>query len=333
MTRALFDVIGEDIGEVPCEVGFSLNPGKAIRGIGRSVKRVTRKVKKTIDKVPVVRDIAKAQTQFWNLQATPYRLAGGFIVGGLTGGPKGAFDAAKEQGEVTIREGKRFIQNPAVRYGTKGAAIVFPPLTPVAAGIEAANQAIAAIESKDPVKAAFALSTVANTAAAAAGGDPGAARAIKALKAVRDGTLQAKDYAEEGAKAMKLGARFNIPKGTTALKAAKAADSLLSKAKGKAGKVAATHAQAIIKQTTAAAKAGDKQAKQAATVLAKVNNAQNAKAALLPKKKAVARGLLSVSAAAKAVGKALRPSKGKTFTNAFVVDSKGVVYRGTVTAK
>lgn len=351
MTRALLSIIGEPIGYVDvidgpsAEVGFSLNPAKAVGGVVRSVKRTVKKVNKAIDKTPVLSDIKKATTQGISLQTTPFRLAGGFVVGGITGmakggvkgAVKGAVKGVKHQGEVTVREGKRFVQNPAVRYGTKGAALIFPPLTPVAAGVEAANQVIAAIEQRDPIKAAFALTTVANTAAAASAGDPDAMRAIKTISAVKKGALTAKDTIDEGkVMATKLGARFNIPKGAKALNVAKAADKLLSKAKGKGNIPQVQAAQAIVRQTVAAAKAGDPKAKIAAVALAKVNRAQNVKAGKVPAKKPLPvkkAPTFSLSAASKAVGKALRLGKGKKLSNVFIVDAKGKVYRGNVTTQ
>lgn len=348
MTPAMRNVIGAPIGYVDiidgpsAEVGFSLNPVKAVKGVARSVKRVAKKVNKAIDKTPVLGDIKKATTQGLSLQTTPFRLAGGFVVGGITGTLKGknvlksAAKGAKTQAEVTLREGKRFVQNPAVRYGTKGAALVFPVMTPVAAGIEAANQVIAAVEQKDPIKAAFALTTVVNTAAAASGGDADAMRALKTIKAVKDGTLKAQDAIKEGkVMATKLGARFNIPKGAKALNVAKAADKLLAKAKGKASIPQAQAAQAIVRQTVAAAKAGDPKAKVAAIALAKVNRAQNIKAGKVPAKKPIPakKPVFSLSAASRAVGKALRLGKGKKLSNVFIVDAKGKVYRGNVTTQ
>lgn len=339
-SRAMQEIIGTPIGYVDvidgpsAEVGFSLNPAKAVRGIGRSIKRVSRKIKK----IPVVREVVSAHTQGLSLVTTPFRTAGGFVVGGITGtikggfqgGLKGAAKGAGHQLEVTAREGKRFVQNPAIRYGTKGAALVFPPMTPVAAGVEAANQVIAAIEQKDPIKAAFALTTVANTAAAASGGDADAMRALKTISAVRKGALTAKDTIDEGkVMATKLGARFNIPKGAKALNVAKAADKLLSKAKGKGSIPQVQAAQAIVRQTVAAAKAGDPKAKVAAVALAKVNRAQNVKSGKAP----LPRGGFSFAASAKAVGKALRLGKGKKLSNVFIVDSKGKVYRGNVTTQ
>jgi hypothetical protein len=320
LSEIIGDFIGEDdiIDDVSItddEVGFSLNPVKAFNRIADKAKAVKRA---TVDKVPVVREVAAFTTQRANLIYTPYRTAGGFIKGVATGGGlKGGIAGAKHEAiDVTKREAKRFIQNPVVRYGSKGAAVIFPPLTPVAVGVEAANLTIQAVEQKDKKKALQALEMVANTAAAANAGDEDAMRTIKTLKAVKDGTLTAAKVAkhikdDEPMKALKLGARFTIPKGATAGKVAVAADKLLSVAKdGKGAK--ATAAMSIIKQTIAAAKAGDPAAKKGAVALAKVNAAQ----------KRAGKG---------AFGMALRASKGKRYSGYFV-DKNGKVLKGQFTA-
>lgn len=318
------DIIGAHIADVDIIdddsiAGFSFNPVKAFKKATAVVKRAKAK---TIDKVPVVRDIAQVVTTRANLINTPYRVAGGFIQGVYTGGLRGGVKGAKHEAiDVTKREAKRFVQNPIVRHGVKGAAIIFPPLTPAAAGIEAANLTIKAVESKNKQDAMLALEAVANTAAAATAGDPDAMRAIKTIKAVRSGKLpsvlpKGKNPFQAGLESLgvqpmaaaKLGARFVIPKGAKALTVAKAADKLLTKAK--AGDGAAT---SIIKQTLAAAKAGDKPSKAGAVALAKVHKAQKSK------------GKGTFGAAKKA-------SKGKGYSG-YLVDSQGRVVKGSFTAK
>ncbi len=317
------EIIGEDYFEIDMydaiegcsdEVGFSLNPVKAFNAVAAKAKAVKRA---TVDKVPVVREVAAFTTQRANLIYTPYRTAGGFVKGVATGGGlRGGLAGAKHEGiDVTKREAKRFIQNPVVRYGSKGAAVIFPPLTPVAVGVEAANLTIQAVEQKDKKKAMQALEMVANTAAAANAGDEDAMRTIRTIKAVKDGTLTAATVAkhikdDEPMKALKLGARFTIPKNATASQVALAADKLLSTAKGKGAK--ATSAMSIIKQTVAAAKAGDPAAKKGAVALAKVHKAQARKG----------KG---------AFGMALRASKGKRYSGYFV-DNNGKVLKGQFTA-
>lgn len=313
------DFIGEDdiidMADATDEVGFSLNPVKAFNRIADKAKAVKRA---TVDKVPVVREVAAFTTQRANLIYTPYRTAGGFIKGVATGGGlKGGLAGAKHEAvDVTMREGKRFIQNPVVRYGSKGAAVIFPPLTPVAVGVEAANLTIQAVEQKDKKKAAQAAEMLLNTAAAANAGDPDAMRAIKTIKAVKDGTLTAATIAkhvkdDEPMKALKLGARFTIPKNATAGQVAMAADKLLSVAKdGKGAK--ATAARSLIMQTIAAAKAGDPAAKKGAVALSKVNAAQKRKG----------KG---------AHGLAIRATRGKRYSGYFV-DKNGKVLKGQFTA-
>ena len=319
------DIIGTHIADVDIidteEIGINLNPVKAFKRATAVVKAAKAK---TIDRIPIVRDVSKAVTQRLNLINTPYRVAGGFIAGTYTGGIRGGIAGAKHEAiDVTVREGKRFIRNPIVRHGIKGAAIIFPPLTPVAAGVEAANLTLKAAESKNKKDAAAALEAIANTAVAASGGDPDAMRAIRTIKAVKDGKLIPQDYMPTGTNAFqsglaslgvdpimaaKLGARFTIPKGASALSVVKAADKLLTNAKR-----GNNTAKSVIAQTIAAARVGDPAAKKGAVALAKVHKAQKAK------------GKGPFGMAAKAF-------KGKSY-NGYLVDSQGRVVKGSFTAR
>lgn len=324
------DIIGEHIGdfEIGCEadleIGFSLNPAKALRSVSRSVKSVTnpltRPIGRAVSKIPLAGDAVRFTTQKANLFFTPARFLYGAGSGFLSGGFKGASRGIKEEAKVTVREGKGFIQNPIVRYGSKGAALVFPPLVPVAAGVEAANQTIAAIEGRDPIKAALALTTVANSVAAANGGDLDALRAVKTIKAVRDGTIPA---TLGKVTVMARNMTFAIPKGATKVQAITAAHSLLNAAKGAGTAKAKATALAIIRNTAAQAKKGDKKAKAGAAVLTAVQKAHNRLAKKGPLR-AAGRGSFK---------RAQRAAKGQRFTGAYLVDAKGRVMKGTFSAQ
>jgi hypothetical protein len=290
-----------------------------IRSVSRAVKTVTNPLTKpigrTIDKIPLAGDVLRFTTQRANLVFTPARFLYGAGTGFLKGGFKGASRGVKEQAKVTAREGRRFIQNPVVRYGTKGAALIFPPLAPVAAGVEAANQVIAAIEGKDPIKAAFAIATVANSVAAANGGDLDALRAVKTIKAVRQG-IDLAGKAKDVAKTVS----FAIPKGATKTQALTAANALINAAKGAGTAKAKAAALAIISNTAKAAKKGDPKAKAGAVILKAVHTAHK-KVAF--KKAAVSRGSFK---------KANRAAKGAKYSGAYLVDSKGRVVKGNFSA-
>jgi hypothetical protein len=293
-----------------------------IRSVSRAVKTVTNPLTKplgrVIDKVPLAGDVVRFSTQKANLFFTPARFLYGAGSGFVTGGLKGASRGVEEQAKVTAREGRRFIQNPVVRYGTKGAALIFPPLVPVAAGVEAANQAIAAIEGNDPIKAAFALATVANSVAAANGGDLDALRAVKTIKAVREG----RDILGK-AQTMAKTVSFAIPNGATKAQAITAANTLINAAKGTGSAKAKAAALTIIKNTAKAAKRGDPKAKAGAVVLAAVNKA-HIKIAQKGSLKAKGRGSFK---------KVARATKGQKFSGAYLVDSKGRVVKGNFSAQ
>lgn len=324
------DIIGDNIREfeIGCEndleIGFSLNPAKALRNISRSVKSVTnpltRPIGRAVSKIPLAKDAVNFTTQKANLFFTPARFLYGAGSGFLSGGFKGASREVKEQAKVTVREGKGFIQNPIVRYGTKGAAIVFPPLVPVAAGVEAANQTIAAIEGKDPIKAALALTTVANSVAASQGGDLDALRFVKTLKAVRSGAIPS---TLGKVSTMAKNVSFAIPKGATKTQAITAAHSLLNVAKGAGTAKAKAAALAIIRRTAVQAKKGDKRALAGVAVLTAVQKAHKQAAAKKPPLKATGRGSFK---------RAQRASKGQKFSGAYLVNSKGVVIKGNFSA-
>jgi hypothetical protein len=327
------DIIGDHIGdfeigsEEDLEIGFSLNPAKALRSVSRSVKSVTnpltRPIGRAVSKIPLAGDAVKFTTQKANLFFTPARFLYGAGSGFLKGGLKGASRGIKEEAKVTVRESKGFIQNPIVRYGSKGAALVFPPLVPVAAGVEAANQTIAAIEGRDPIKAALALTTVANSVAAANGGDLDALRAVKTIAAVRSGAIP-KDLGK--AISMTKSLSFAIPKGATKTQAITAAHSLLNAAKGAGTAKAKSAALTIIRNTAAQAKKGNPKAKAGAAVLAAVGKAHK-RLAKKPALKAAGRSGRG------SFGKAMRAAKGKRFAGAYLVDAKGNVLKGTFSAQ
>jgi len=335
------DIIGEYMGDIDIIDGRSLDIGtslclgtdeigrigffrklsRAVKSVGKTVtKPIAKPLNTVIDKVPLARDVVKFTTQKANLILTPERFLAGAAQGLVTGGLKGAARGIKDQAEVTKREARRFIQNPVVRYGTKGAALIFPPLTPVAAGVEAANQVIAAIQGKDPIKAALALTTVANSVAAANGGDIDALRAVKTIKAVKDGVLP------KGVTDMAKKVSFSLPKGVTKKQAVTAAHGLLTVAKGAGSAAAAKAAQEAIKNTVAKAKAGDPVAKASAKVLAVVHKAQQKVAPGNAFKKVLKRTPGSYR-------KAKRAAKGQKFSGAHLVDSRGVVVKGNFAAQ
>ena len=340
------DIIGEYMGDIDIVDGRSFDIGISLAGgtdcigwnpfkaIGRATKKVSRAVKTVtnpltrpigraattiVNKVPLAKDVVHFVTQETNLVLTPERFLAGAATGLATGGLKGAARGIKHEAGVTAREARRYIQNPIVRYGTKGAALIFPPLTPVAAGVEAANQVIAAIQGKDPIKAALAITTVANSVAAANGGDLDALRAVKTIKAVKDNVLP-KDITDMAKKAS-----FVIPKGATKKSAVAAAHGLLTLAKGGGSASAAAAAQSVIKNTIKKAKLGDPVAKAGAAVLAATHKAQKA----LPAKP----GMRAVGRVRGSYRKANRAAKGKTFTGAYLVDSRGNVVKGNFAAK
>lgn len=346
------DIIGAHVGDLEVtddrslHIGLSLAGGTEIgraglmRRLGRRLKKVSRAIKtvtnpvtkpigRAVDHIPIAKDVVKFTTQRANLLLTPERFLVGAARGLVTGGLKGAARGIKDEAAVTAREGRRFIQNPVVRYGTKGAALIFPPLTPVAAGVEAANQVIAAVKDKDPVKAALALTVVANTVVAAQGGDLDALRAVKTIKAVKDGAIPkelGKLVPKELGKVTEMGkniASFAIPKGADKTKTLKAATSLLSMAHG-AGSLSSTKAaQLVIKNTIAKAKTGDKNAEAAAKVLAAVNRMRKPGPTLKGK---VVHGHGSYT-------KAARAAKGKAYSGAYLVDAKGNVVKGNFKAQ
>lgn len=299
-----------------------------LRSVSRTVKTVTnpltrpigRAANTVIDKVPLARQVANLVSNEATLFLTAPRFLASASQGLVTGGLKGAARGIKDEAKITARNAKAYVQNPIIRYGTKGAAIIFPALTPVAAGVEAANQLVAAVEGKDPIKAALAITTIANTAVAANGGDLEALRAIKTIKAVKDGAIpkEVTDMATKAGKAV-----FSIPKGADPKKAVAAAHSVLSIAKGvgKMSPSAIKAAQTVIKNTVSKAKTGDPKAKAAAALLAKVHKAQASAFRKAPPGK---RG---------SYRKANRAAKGKSYTGAFLVDAKGNVFRGNFAAK
>lgn len=295
-----------------------------IRAVSRTVKSVTnpltRPIGRAVMKIPLAKEAASLVVSEANLFLTPTRFLTAIPQGLVTGGLKGAARSIKHEAEVTARESKHYVQNPIIRYGTKGAALVFPALTPVAAGVEAANQLVAAIEGKDPIKAALALTTIANTAAAATGGDLDAMRAIKTIKAVKDNLIPKNIDLGKVADMAKKTAIFTVPKGASSAKAAAAAHAILSIAKGAGSNSAAMAAQSVIKNTVTKAKAGDTAAKKGAAVLALVHKKQD------PFRKSAPSGRGSFK-------KAARASKGKTYSGSYLVDSKGRVTKGNFVAK
>jgi hypothetical protein len=308
-------------------IGFLKKLSRAAKSVGRSASRavktvtnpLTRPIGRVADHIPLAKDVVSLVKTEGNLFLTPQRFLFGAASGLASGGLKGAARGIKEQAAVTAREGRRYIQSPIIRYGTKGAALVFPPLAPVAAGVEAANQVIAAIQGKDPIKAALALTTVANSVAAANGGDLDALRAVKTIKAVKDGVIPS----TLGKVAPMAKALFTLPKGVTGKQAVAAAHSVLTIAKGQGNlsPSAVKAAQSVIKNTISAAKKGDPKAKVGAVVLAKVHKAQKD---AFRKKVPAKRG---------SYRKAERAAKGKRFTGAFLVDAKGKVLKGNFAAQ
>lgn len=253
-------------------------PDKSILGkVTRTVGSVTKTVGNTIGDVPIAGDVARFVGQQASFVSTPFRMGAGFVTGMATGGLSGAVEGAKKQAEVTMREGKRYLASPLIRQGTKGLALLFPPLAPVAAGVEAANQLIKAIDSGDPLAAAAAVATIATTTELAALGNPEAIAGMKYINDAKD-VLGSKLPALP-VQAAKLGARFAPPPGATVEQSIRAADSLLDDAGGIRGKVAKDTANSLIKQTVTAAKAGDPSAIMGATILKKVRGAQLAKLA------------------------------------------------------
>lgn len=256
-------------------------------------------------KVPVLGDAIKLGEQVTHVVSEPVLLAGAGILHGKRG-------IKKELGAAK-RDLRRSIQNPVLRQGIKGLALVMPALTPVAAGVEAANQLIKAAKSKNPGKA---LEIIASTAAEAATGNPDAARAISTLKAVKNGALQVGDVVRKAQDTM--GVKFSLPKGVTKNKAVTAANTLLKKAKS-----GNSTAMSIVRQTVAAAKmpGASKNVKAGAKVLAVVHKAQS------PSKPGIrARSHGSY-------GKANRAAKGKGYANAYLVDSTGKVFKGNFKAQ
>lgn len=299
-----------------------------IRSISRGVKSITNPLTKpigraantVIDKVPLARDVVNLASTEATLFLTAPRFLAGASKGLVTGGLKGAARGIKDEAAITAREGRRYIQSPIIRYGTKGAAVLFPALTPVAAGVEAANQLIAAVEGKDPIKAALAVGTIANTVAAANGGDLEALRAVKTIKAVKDGVIPSSLGKVLPNMAKPL---FTIAKGATGKQAIAAAHSILTIAKGQGNlsPSAVKAAQSVIKNTISAAKTGNVKAKAGAVVLAKVHKAQKD---AFRKKPPTKRG---------SYRKAERAAKGKRFAGAFLVDSRGRVLKGNFAAQ
>jgi hypothetical protein len=337
--EAVRDIIGDDFGtlEIGCsrdlEIGFSLNPAKALRSVGRTIRNVKRA---TVDKVPVVRDVAGGLGKTYD-KAAPYLnvafpgaagiletaraaesgkplnvLQSRLIPGAKAGrtvfekNPIGrvVYDPLKKTlGNVPganqwFNAAAPRTSNPLVVHGTEGAAMLMSPGVDVSKALNVASQTISAAKSKDPVKALQAMTMIANTARLAKIGDPYANRAIQALKAARSGKVNPM--------AKVLGMKFSIPSGTSKTAAISAANKLLSAAKGGNAK-----AKSVIKQTLAAANAGHAPSKTAAKVLATVHAAQK-------------RGLHKKQA--------VRAAKGAQFTGAFLVDSKGNVKKGNFKA-
>lgn len=100
------------------------------------------------------------------------------LAGAVSGGPKGALDAAHA-----------VAKNPALKGVISATGVVFPPLAPVSAGavagLEASGRLLDGLDSKDPKAIAAAALQIASTTALAASGSPGAQRAIDTVQKVQ----------------------------------------------------------------------------------------------------------------------------------------------------
>lgn len=153
--------------------------------LGRTIDHATRSVSRAVKSIPVVGNVVHAtedvlkgpigttihsvlanpivQTAFGPV-TLPYQLA----IAGASGGVQGATDDAKAA-----------LRNPVRRAAVKAVALVFPPALPAAAALEAANHALDAVESGDPVQIAKAAAQLGATEALAGEGDSDARRALE----------------------------------------------------------------------------------------------------------------------------------------------------------
>ena len=146
------------------------DPFKIFTGVTRTAKDLTHlKIQSAVKNLgSSVDQIAGAQI----IQAGwPGVVPAAILNGAVTGGKQGALKAARS-----------FLKNPVAKATYAAVGVILPPLAPVSAGMvagmESASRLLDAIESKDPKKIAEASLSIASTEAQAAGGIPGAVRAL-----------------------------------------------------------------------------------------------------------------------------------------------------------
>lgn len=84
-----------------------------------------------------------------------------------------------------LKVGKGIVRSKLTRMAVAGAAVAFPALAPAAVALEAANRIMAQMESADKTARNLAKKTIRATRIAAMKGDPGAKRAIVAMRAAK----------------------------------------------------------------------------------------------------------------------------------------------------
>lgn len=149
------------------------DPFKIFTGLTRTAKDLTH---------------LKIQSAVKNLGSSVDQIAGSQIIqagfpgvvpaailnGAVTGGKAGALKAARS-----------FLKNPVAKATYAAVGVILPPVAPISAGMiagmETASRLIDGIESKDPKAIAAAALSLASTEVQAAGGIPGAVRALDTI--------------------------------------------------------------------------------------------------------------------------------------------------------
>lgn len=164
------------------DVGFSLNPITAVDNLSKGVSRTLKKLPVSSAAMSAAESVLRSgpmQTLHKIMRNPIVTTAFGpaslpsianLSLAASKGGAKGAIKAAKAE-----------LKNPVRRAAVKAAALVFPPIAPAAAGLEAANRVLDASESGSASEKAKAIAQIAATYALAEEGDAGAKKGLAFL--------------------------------------------------------------------------------------------------------------------------------------------------------
>ena len=177
--------VGCNVGCGCPEVGFSLNPIKAVSkaasGIFRTAKKmpVLKQGIRVADKIlhsKLAGTIQKiASNPVVSTFAGPVALPVAFGMAAAKGGAKGALAHARAE-----------LKNPVRGVVIKAVAIAFPPVAPAAVALETANRVLDAVESKNAAEAAKAVAQIAATYALGELGDSSALKGLEYLKKAKE---------------------------------------------------------------------------------------------------------------------------------------------------